>query len=636
MRRNLFRDEEGSIAVIVAVMMLIVFGMAGFAFDFGRFFLTQTRDQMAADAAAFSAAIAYGGTSSSSTAATQACVTAAQNGIAVTCTSPIPTSTISTTIGPSPTNSNLNAAHVIIHTPMQYSGFGALLAPLGSNSIMVNAEAWAAINSGAAPCLIALSPEGGPTAIDFTGSAKVTAPSCAVESGGAISLSGATELTAQAVTTGDTIDLSGSGSVTATQQKQHFTFTPDASQPSDPYASSPVATTGFSRLTTVQDYSAASTNPVSAPPAGGTSATYTCPTQTMPATPTNYTNLTLLYTSGSTCSFTVPASLTVSGTLQIGANNGTTGNVTVNFPNGGTYAINEISSGATVAVIKTTGSTFNVKGGINTITNASELSFGCSGAFNATVSGQTYNGCSASDPDSNTFNIQGGITTQGATLAFGNGNFNISGGITLGNGAACGPTNTIQFGTGSSFIVTDTGITIDGGCFIFGDATNHDINSGSRTGPGIDNANSTTVLTFGTGTYTVYGDISLSGASTSSGSDMTLVLAGDLTVGAGANVNWAGPPTAPYLIATNSTDSPAVSLSGGSSGTLFDGIVYAPDGNVDLAGSAAINANPPVTNPPFCFTLVAKTITLSGGTSAASACPGSGNGSNLNSVSLVQ
>jgi hypothetical protein len=616
--------------IIISLMMLIVLGMAAFALDFGRFYLAKTRDQTVADAAAFSAALAYSNTSSSSAAAMQACVTAAQNGIAVTCTAPIPASIISTTIGPSPTNPSLNAAHVIIHSTMPYSPFGALLVPSGRTSLPVNAEAWAMINAGAAPCLIALSPEGGPVAIGFSGSAAISAPGCTVEAGGPVSLPGATKLTAQAVMTGDTIELSGSGSVAAPVQKQHFSFSPVASHPADPFAGSTVATTGFSRLSTVAAYSAAANNLLPTAPSGGSNLTPACGA-TVPAA--TYQNLTL---TGSNCSFTLTAPLAVSGTLTIGDSSGNVGNVTVILPNGGTYDINKIANGAQGGLISTNGSTFNVYAGVSTIANASELSIGCSARFNVTVTGQSYLGCSGSDPDTNTYNIRGGVTTTGATLAFGNGNFTISGGAKIGNGASCAATNTLQFGNGTNFILTDTGISLAGGCFIFGNDVEHDINSGSSTGAGISNPSGSAALTFGAGTYTVNGDITLAGASTSSGSGMTLVLSGDLSVGAGADVNWAGPPAAPFLIATNSSDSPAVSLSGGSSGTLFDGIVYAPNGNVDLAGSAAINANPPVTNPPFCFTLVASTISLSGGTSASNACPGSSEGSSFNTVSLVQ
>jgi Flp pilus assembly protein TadG len=632
-RQKLFRDERGSVAIIVALMMLIVFGAAGFAFDFGRFYLTQNRDQMAADAAAFSAALAYGSTSSSSTAAAQACVTAAQNGVAITCPgSTGTTASITTTIGPSPTNSSQMAAHVIVHSTMQLSAFGALVQRSG-NTLPVNAEAWAMINAGAPPCLIALSPEGGPTAIGFSGSAEINAPSCAVAAGGPISLPGATKLIAQAATTGDTIELSGSGSVTAPLQQQHFSFSPVASTPPNPFANSSVATTGFSRLTTVSGYTAASTNPLPTAPSGGSNSTPTCSGGVGSVASATYKNLTL---TGSNCVFTVLGPIAVSGTLTIGDSSGNVGNVTVIFPNNGTYDINAIANGAQGGLIQTTGSTFNVYTGVSTIANASELSLGCSARFNVTVSGQTYLGCSGSDPDTNTYNIQNSITTQGATLAFGNGNFTISGGVKLNGGASCAAANTLQFGNGSSFILTDTGITLAGGCFIFGSATNHDINAGGAGNAAISNSSGTTVLTFGSGTYTLNGGFTLAGASTSSGTNMTLVSSGVVNVEAGANVSWSAPPSAPFLVATNSSASPAVTLSGGSGNTLFDGIVYAPNGNVDLAGSAAINANPPVTTPPFCFTLVANTISLSGGTSAANACPGSGTGFNLNTVMLVQ
>ena len=75
-------------------------------------------------------------------------------------------------------------------------------------------------------------------------------------------------------------------------------------------------------------------------------------------------------------------------------------------------------------------------------------------------------------------------------VIFGDGNYTISGGITMGSGsgtvtgpnnqAVCAspPTFETVFGNGTSFIVTDQGISMGGGCMVFGNAATHDINGG--------------------------------------------------------------------------------------------------------------------------------------------------------------
>jgi hypothetical protein len=647
---NFFRDERASVAVIIALMPLVIVAAAGFAFDAGRFYLTQTRDQLAADIAVTAAALAFNTTQDESTAAMQACVAAAMNGVPVTCTTPLPT-TVTTTFGTAPNGTTEQGVHVVVSTSLPISAFGALFSAVGQhNTLPVKAGAWAAINANNPPCLLALSPSTDSTpAIDLSGSASIGAAGCGVQSGGPIAVSGAATLgtpssKAQSVVTGATIEASGSGAVdSTTAPKQNFVFpAPTATKPTDPFANNTTVKSDFSHLTTVESDSATKNNPLPSKPTGGSPD----PTPACGATVASgtYQNLTLTNPNSNskknpvlTCTFTLTPPISVSGTLTIGDSSGTVGGtVTVTSSGAGTFNINSIANGAQSGVIQITGSTFNIYSGVSTIANASELTLGCSAAFNAA----TNPGCSATDPNTNTYNIQGGVTTNGASIVFGNGNFTISGGVKLNGGAGCAPNNTLQFGNGNSFVVTDTGVTMNGGCMTFGSAANHDINAGSSSNNAINNSGGTTVLTFGAGTYTLNGGIELSGASTSTGTDMTLVMSGDLNLSAGANnVTWSAPSSAPFLVLTTSRDggtgstSPAaVELSGGTSTTLFDGVVYAPNGGVSLSGSAAINENPPA---GFCFSLAAQFITQSGGTATAGVCPNSGSGTG-GQVALVQ
>lgn len=608
---------------------------------------------MAADIAAAAAALAYNATGDETIAAKQACVAAAMNGIAVTCTTPIP-STVQTSFGTAPNGSGLQGVHVVVSTTLQLSAFGSLLYPQAHhNRLPVHAGAWAAINSNTPPCLEALVPSnGGVTGIGLTGSAAIDAPGCSIESGGPISVTGGTTMIAQSVISGSTITHTiGTTFTSTTAPKPNYSYPPPApstTAPDDPFADNATVTAGFSHLTSVQSYSAATNNPLPNMTTGTQS--YTSPTtgkgnKTTPVCVSNaatiaggtYVDVTL---DEASCAYTMTGPLSISGTLTIGDSSGNVGGVTVIFPNNSTYNINAIKNLASTAVIKSSGSTFNVYNGVKVGANAAELSIGCSATFTATVTGQAYNGCSGSDPYTNTFAIKGGVSAPSAgALVFGNGNFTISGGISIGNGTACGPTNTIQFGNGSSFIVTDTGVSLVGGCLIFGNATNHDINGGGASGYAINNSGGTAMVTFGSGTYTLNGGVQLQGASTSTGSNMTLVMSGDLNLAAGANnVNWSAPAASPFLILTSSSDggngstSPAaVSLSGGTGGTQFTGAVYAPNGGLVLSGSGAINAN----TTSNCFSLVARVITQSGGTATAGVCPNTGSGTG-GAVALIQ
>lgn len=612
----LLRDERGNVTIIVATTMLIFIAMAGFAFDFGRFFLIQGRDQLAADAAAVAASIAYGTAANTAAATTEGCVVAALNGVNVTCTAPIPTNIVETKIVSSPTVPGGTAAHVIIHSTLNYSAFGALLAPNGRTSLPVSAQAWAEIPTAGPGCLVALDglSAAASAAITLNGSASVNASLCLVLAGGAIDLNGAASLTASSVTTSSAINLTGSAQlVTSGQQKQNFVFTPNATQPTDPLASNPLVTAALGRLTTVAaDTSTLVSNVVGtllsssllssltsfSPPCIGNRGTV----------PSGlYLNLNL-NTAG--CTYAVTAPITVGGTMSF-----TAPNITVNFVGGGTNGINKLQAASTGDLINATGNTFNIYSGVSTTAVPSDLSIGCTALFST-------GGCSASDIDTNTYNILGGVKTNDGTLVFGNGNFAISGGVSIANGAPCAAGNTLQFGNGTNFIVADTGITLNGGCFTTGSDTNHDINSGSATGNGIVNSSGSPVITLGSGPYTINGNITLGGASTSTGTGINIATTGNVSIGGSALVNWSAPASAPFLISTTSNANAAFLFSGGTSGTLLNGMIYAPNGGIQLTGSGSINAG--VLSVNLCFSLVANTILLSGGSVAASVCPAAG------------
>ena len=747
MLRSLLRDERATVTVVIAAMMLIIMAMAGFAFDFGRFYLSQSRDQLAADMAASAAALAFSSSQSQTTAATQACVTAAMNGVNVTCSSPSQT-TVTTTFGTDPQGTGDTGIHVVVSTKLSYSPFSALFSAIGQNQTLpVKAGAWARVSPGAPPCIVALNAGSAsyPDAIHLTGGngqPTIAAPNCSVQSVGPIYLQGTTQIEAKSVASASTAT-TDQGSATYTQPDPNnpgstIPLTPKqhAAAPSDPYAGSSTVISDHSHLSAVSSNTAPSAPSITAPTAAASSNTplpiTSCPGGTVNVTSGSYKNVTL---DANNCIFNMPASFSASAlVIGDGYNNNT--NVTVNFASSGTYNIGSVVSDAAGTLIKASGSTFNIPNGVSTGETGATLTFGCgsvaaSGAQCSSPSENTYNiagGVNAISSGSwivfgnsdspNTFTISGGVNstqspssvvfgasnnftiaggvqnTGSGSVVFGNGGtFSISGGITatsgstvtLGNGTAftiLGASNApaisgagaaITFGTGdftiaaasgqsaisvgggdcntsSNFIkfgnspnsfVADGPITLTGACFTFGNAPNHDINAGGAANLAIDNLNKgTTTLSFGTGTYTMNGGLALAGSSTSTGSNMSLVMSGSLNLTAGANnISWSAPSSAAYLVYTTSSSggdgstssTNAIDLSGAAT-TVLSGVLYAPNGGMHLSGSGEINSAAPSGS---CSAIAAQYITITGGAAAASTCPGTG-GSSTGQIALVQ
>jgi hypothetical protein len=174
-------------------------------------------------------------------------------------------------------------------------------------------------------------------------------------------------------------------------------------------------------------------------------------------------------------------------------------------------------------------------------------------------------------------------------------------------------------------------------------------------------------ITFGDGTYTVNGNLTLSSGPTYLGNSM-LSIHGNLVVSSGASLcgtpapcgsgtstmtivddgtnNFSGGSTvniaaplsgATYgipgiLIASNYNSTAAgtyaQNFSGGTNGT-YAGVVYFPNSNVQLSGGAS-------TGGSNCFELVANVVSLSGGSTTASTCVGYGASVGPSVATLVQ
>jgi hypothetical protein len=211
---------------------------------------------------------------------------------------------------------------------------------------------------------------------------------------------------------------------------------------------------------------------------------------------------------------------------------------------------------------------------------------------------------------------------------------------------------TLADATGASSLFRLTGnVNIAGGnsCTSLGAAATHDIRGNLVTAGG---------TTLGAGAYLVTGYVALGanggGNVTCSGSNLGLSGAGVAMVIGGASTPSTGacsgysfcvasgyssvvltaPTTGTYanlavLGPTTSTITAGASLAEGASGTSLSGAVYFPNGPVTLSGGSTVG-----NGASQCLTLIGSTVTLSGGTTAASSCV-SGGSSNY-SVLLVQ
>jgi Flp pilus assembly protein TadG len=231
--RNLYNDQQGTIAVMTGLCATALFGFAALALDVTSWQVAQHSMQGAADTAAYSAGIAYDKNDGTSYVTQAKAIAAAQgyvdgqNGTTVTVNRP-PSSGSYT--------SNTSAIEVIVQQPQPRFLSGLFLA----SNPTVNARAVTMVSSTGPACVLALDPTAN-QAITVNGSANVNSPGCDVvadsSSSNAINMSGSSALT--------TPCLVAVGGVTVTSGlalTKCSTPTTGASVTSDPYASVPAPT----------------------------------------------------------------------------------------------------------------------------------------------------------------------------------------------------------------------------------------------------------------------------------------------------------------------------------------------------------------------------------------------------------
>lgn len=221
---------------------------------------------------------------------------------------------------------------------------------------------------------------------------------------------------------------------------------------------------------------------------------------------------------------------------------------------------------------------------------------------------------------SGTVNVGGG-----SSLTIGDGNVVFNGGINVGGGSAVhlGAGNhaigSVDLGGSGVLTMGDGPLHVNGNVTTAGGST---LNIGAAGAGRSHYINGNVSLSgnanLGQGRYTVNGDFSNQTGGTITGSNVNMIAKGKLTLGGGASINMSAPTAtsndliADLLFASLST---AQTWIGAGAQNRYKGAIYVPRSPVKLDGGAS------VTSGSGCFMLVASTIEMNGGITAATSCP---------------
>lgn len=584
---------------MAAAALPAMIGIAAFSIELGQGYQAKIGYQGIADVAALAAANAYSTTKSDTTLTATALNVANMNGV---------TSANVTVTHLTNYSATVSDAVQVVLTKTVPVYFARIFKSQASYTVSVVSIASLATASTPA-CVIALSTSS--TGVSLSGGTKLTAPQCAIASNAAISVTGGSTISAKATTSSTSVSVDGGSSITA-----------------DPvtYGSS-ISVAAGSSITGTQTHKSNST----ADPLAGNTAlaaaqsllgTYTAPTT--PTVPTGADMSPGYY----------PTTMTFQGYT------GTLSGSTWTFP-AGTYNFRNLNTGSL---------TVNIQGP-STVTVSGSLTIGGGGklivgdgpvSINApvTLSGGTSMSLGAGRHYLGAVTVGGGSSvTLGAGDLDVNGAINISGGgstMTIGAGNyaighdTSSPANAIVL-SGGSVLTFGNGtfsangaITTSGGSSItFGQTANHLING---------NLSLNGSSTFGAGTYTINGGFTNNTGGTMTGSNVTFILTGTLNVSGGTSVNLSAPTgtstwgITDVLFATQSTSATTM---GGGTQDIFSGAVYAPNSAFSMSGGASATGT--------CFMIIAKSVTLASGPSAATMCASLANsGATASTVNLVK
>jgi Flp pilus assembly protein TadG len=651
MFRTFLRARRGSIAVYTGVMLPVLAGMAGLGSEYAYGMMSKSQNQRIADAAAFAGAQAYATLVNSNATGATAAMNAAVSRMA-TLNGLDSTAAVGSLVA-SPTGDGKQAVQVTVTTTQNL-----VLTQMISDktSLTIKASAFAELTPGSGGsgngtpgCVLAVSATGG--GVTMSGGTTLSAPSCAVNSNNTVTVPCGTYITTTLVTYNSAAapSVGCPGGIAAPTGK---TLTISKASTTDWLAGNATVSQAATNYATV----AAMTAPTGPSVASKTAIVF------------GWT------TSGSSAPSTLIASQSSNGCSASWASG--TSTWTVTCANNGTYSFGDISLGGGINVnwaLGGTGSTYSFSGAIRN--TGATLKFGAgnykavtglyTGGGSATQFlyggtfqfGRNTNGCSSAysichtgsslsfagpvnmtlsnglDSGNTTMTIGAGSTANSYNLGPGNGTnkvFNVGGGgkLTLADATS-----------GGSFNAVGNITTGGGSCLTLPAAAQHNIKGNISSAGG---------LTLGAGVYTINGYFALGenggGAVSCAGGNIGLSANGVvLQVGGAAtatgscngyvfcatagftNVTLVAPAegatAAGFAVIgpTSSARTGGALFAGGASGVSVSGVFYVPYGSLQMSGGAGLGDG-----SGACLELIAKDVTLSGGTALASTCTGLG------------
>ncbi len=664
-----WRERRGSITVMAAAMFPVLIGFSGLGVEYGFGLLTRVENQRTADLAAYSGALAYNTSNSSTTMNNAVASIAVLNGYAST-------DAVAALVN-SPTGDGHKAVQVTVTTDVPL----VLSRLLGAGTqLPVSATSYAELTPSGIACIIALKASG--AGVTLAGGTAVSAPGCSVASNStsnspsAVSVPCGTTLTTKTVFYNSTAVPSQPCGGIKNAAGGAATFTPAPT--ADPLATNSAVTAATTHLASVRTMTSPAVATVTVP----TGVNVTFPWYQAPSQPLAMpTGCTLTgYTSGPwtvTCvgagpfnfgNVVVPSGMAAATFVNSTA--ATFNFVSISGPiTFNTYVSNTYNVSGTISPSGTSsyaGGTYNIGGGIIT-GGGSTTTFGA-GTYNIGSSSTScgnysicHTGTTMTFGGPSTFVLAKGIYNSGGeTLSLGAGTSNsYSIGSDSGNGNAIyaggGSSTSFAAATGVSSLFKLVGMVNvasgGGSCMTLPAAAAHDINGNLSTAGG---------TTLGAGVYTVNGyvalgasgggDVSCGGSTVGmNGSGVSFVISGTTTPSSGTcsgsafclasgygHVTLTAPTTGTLtnLIMVGPTNSGTISgatFAEGATSTSLSGAFYFPYGPVSLSGGANVG-----NGTGQCLELIGSQVTLTGGTTLASTCAGLAGSSNTAQVVLVQ
>ncbi len=550
---DLLRQRRGSVTTVFLLTLPILIGMAGLAVEYGDALVVRTQNQRVADAAAYSAALAYNASGNDEAVMRNAATRiGGLNGLTGT-------ATVAAAIVPSPADASRNAVQVTItqSVPLVFSSFIA-----GKTALSVPVVSTAELVSTTSNCILAL--DSASTGVTLSGGVNISAPTCGVASNQNITISNCGPyIKASSISYNNALSYATNcGGLPPLRKADNTALAPVKKLVVDPYASSVNVTTPVARLATVNSQTSPAA-PVIAAMSGGNPVDFD---YSAGASTQATANGCAAVKSGNTWTYDCPpgstktiSTVTIRGGLSVQFNTGTTG---VYAPNS-TNVLNINTSFAGQDAVAFGNGTFNISGhykggsGGTTVgtsqfvamnvgtyfdTGTSGIIVLAAGTYNI-VQGMYMNGSAVTTIGASTFNIgRGTISCSGAyysicalssggTTIAGPSTFNLSAGIRTGGGATIqlgsGDGNSYKIGPSSEGYAfrgdggaktlfanaTQAGnvyqfgghvnLTGGGSCLIIGAAPQHDI-KGNLWGTG--------AMKLGAGIYTITGSVNFGGS----------------------------------------------------------------------------------------------------------------------------